>query len=154
MYNYINNRIRITSYSYFLNKFQSQNSNISESINQYEQTEYIYDTNFFSRELETFNCLAFLSDGYKIFNFGEIKNMDKKNGNYTFKLGFGGKVYECIIENITEEGDYYIARSYMDVPSEDGVIYVKYDSEYMINEFVDVRITDSTEYDLFGEIIE
>jgi len=65
-----------------------------------------------------------------------------------------GKVYECIIENITEEGDYYIARSYMDVPSEDGVIYVKYDSEYMINEFVDVRITDSTEYDLFGEIIE
>lgn len=64
-----------------------------------------------------------------------------------------GKTYECIIENITEDGDYYIARSYMDVPSEDGVIYIKYDSEYMINEFALVRITGSDEYDLFGEFI-
>ena len=62
--------------------------------------------------------------------------------------------YECIIENITEEGDYYIARSYMDVPSEDGVIYVKYNPEYMVNEFVNVKIIDSDEYDLYGEIID
>ena len=65
-----------------------------------------------------------------------------------------GKVYECLIENITEDGEYYIARSYMDVPSEDGVIYVKYNPEYMVNEFVDVKIIDSDEYDLFGEIVE
>ena len=64
-----------------------------------------------------------------------------------------GKVYECIIENITEDGQYYIARSYMDVPSEDGIIYVKYDPEYMINEFVDVKIVASDEYDLYGEFI-
>lgn len=55
-----------TNYSYILNRFQSQNSNISESINKYEQIEYVYDTNFFSQKLETFNCLAFLSNGYKI----------------------------------------------------------------------------------------
>ena len=42
----------------------------------------------------------------------------------------------------------------MDVPSEDGVIYVKYDSEYMINEFVNVKIVDSNEYDLFGEFFD
>lgn len=65
-----------------------------------------------------------------------------------------GKVYECLIENITEDGEYYIARSYMDVPSEDGVIYVKYNPEYMVNEFVDVKIIDSDEYDLFGEFVE
>ena len=65
-----------------------------------------------------------------------------------------GKVYECLIENITEDGEFYIARSYMDVPSEDGVIYVKYDSEYMINEFVNVKIVDSNEYDLFGEFFD
>lgn len=65
-----------------------------------------------------------------------------------------GNTYECIVENITEEGDYYIARSYMDVPSEDGVIYVKYNPEYMINEFVNVKITDSDEYDLYGEFVE
>lgn len=38
----------------------------------------------------------YISLGYKIFNFGNIKNMDKKNGAYTFKMGFGGKVYECV----------------------------------------------------------
>jgi ribosomal protein S12 methylthiotransferase len=64
-----------------------------------------------------------------------------------------GNIYECIIENITDDGDY-IARSYMDVPSEDGVIYVKYNPEYMFNEFVNVKITNSDEYDLFGEIID
>lgn len=38
----------------------------------------------------------YLSQGYKIFNFGDIKNNDKKNGNYIFKMGFGGKVYEHV----------------------------------------------------------
>ena len=65
-----------------------------------------------------------------------------------------GNVYECIVENITEDGEYYVARSYMDVPSEDGVIYIKYDPEYMINEFVSVKITNSDEYDLYGEFAE
>jgi ribosomal protein S12 methylthiotransferase len=65
-----------------------------------------------------------------------------------------GNTYECLIENITEDGEYYIGRSYMDVPSEDGVIYIKYNPEYMVNEFVSVSIVDSDEYDLFGEIVE
>ena len=42
----------------------------------------------------------------------------------------------------------------LQVPSEDGVIYIKYDSEYMINEFVKVKITNAMQYDLFGEIEE
>ncbi len=65
-----------------------------------------------------------------------------------------GNTYECLIENITEDGEYYIGRTYMDVPSEDGVVYIKFNPEYMINEFVNVKITDSNEYDLFGVINE
>lgn len=80
----------------------------------------------------------------------EIQQVVSKN-NLVSKIG---ETYECLIENITEDGEYYIARSYMDVPSEDGVIYVEYNPEYMINEFVNVRITDSNEYDLFGEFVE
>ncbi len=63
-----------------------------------------------------------------------------------------GKVYNCLIENVTEDGEYLIGRSYMDVPSEDGVIYIKNDNDTMINEFVDVEIIDSNEYDLFGVV--
>ena len=65
-----------------------------------------------------------------------------------------GNIYECLIENITEDGEYYIGRSWMDVPSEDGVVYIKYNPEYMINEFVKVKITDSDEYDLYGYIVK
>lgn len=65
-----------------------------------------------------------------------------------------GQVYECLIENITDDGEYYIGRSYMDVPSEDGVIYIAFHPEYMINEFVKVKIISSSAYDLYGEIID
>ena len=56
-----------TNFSYITNTLSSSNSNISESYNSYFQSEYIYDTNFFTRELETFTALTFLSDGNKIF---------------------------------------------------------------------------------------
>lgn len=52
-----------SNYNYLLKKFKSKNSNLSESINKYYQTDYIYDTHFFTQELPTFSCLAFLSDG-------------------------------------------------------------------------------------------
>ena len=54
-------------------------------------------SSFYSSHLLKWEIIKkYLSEGYKIFNFGSIKNMDKKNGNYLFKMGFGGKVYECI----------------------------------------------------------
>lgn len=56
-----------TNFSYITNTLNSCNSNISESYNSCFQSEYIYDTNFFTRELETFTALTFLSDGNKIF---------------------------------------------------------------------------------------
>lgn len=55
-----------TKYSYLLNTFNSENSNITESYNTYIQNEYIFDTHFFTQELETFSALCFLSDGNKI----------------------------------------------------------------------------------------
>lgn len=38
----------------------------------------------------------YINEGYNIFNFGSIKNMDKNNSSYLFKIGFGGNVYEYI----------------------------------------------------------
>lgn len=62
----ISENAKETNYSYFSGSLNSNNSSISESINTYLQTDYIYDTNFFTRNLENFTCLAFLSDGNKI----------------------------------------------------------------------------------------
>ena len=55
-----------THFNYFLNTLNSENSNISESYNTYLQNDYIYDTNFFTQNLETFSALVFLSDGTHI----------------------------------------------------------------------------------------
>lgn len=52
---------------------------------------------FYSSHLIKWEIIKkYLTLGYKIFNFGNIKSMDKKDGNYLFKMGFGGKVYECL----------------------------------------------------------
>lgn len=55
-----------TNYNYFTGTLTSKNSNISESINESINFDFIYDTNFFTQKLKTFSCLAFLSDGDKI----------------------------------------------------------------------------------------
>lgn len=64
-----------------------------------------------------------------------------------------GNVYECLIEDVTEDGDYYIGRTMMDVPSEDGVVFIKNDKDVMINDFIKVRVIKGLEYDLVAEIV-
>ncbi len=56
-----------TNFSYITNTLNAKNSNISETFSSYLQNEYIYETNFFTQDLETFTALAFLSDGNKIY---------------------------------------------------------------------------------------
>ncbi len=55
-----------TKYNYFTKKFASRDANLSESINTYTQLDYLYDSHFFTLELETFSCLSFLSTGSSI----------------------------------------------------------------------------------------
>lgn len=69
----ISENARETNFSYITNTLNSTNSNISESYNSYYQTDYIYDTNFFTRQLETFTALTFLSDGSKIYEPKKIQ---------------------------------------------------------------------------------
>ena len=71
-----------TFYNYFTNSLNSQNSNISESISSHVNTEFKFDFNFFSCNLETFSCLSFLSDGKAIIPPQKLKMkpyFDKSN---------------------------------------------------------------------------
>lgn len=69
----ISENAKETYFSYVSNTLKSSNSNISESYNSYYQTDYIYDTNFFTKNLETFTALTFLSDGNKIYKSNKIQ---------------------------------------------------------------------------------
>ena len=62
----ISENAKTTNFNILTKKFNSLDSNISESINSYSQFDYIFDTNFFTQKLETFSCLAFLSTGNSI----------------------------------------------------------------------------------------
>lgn len=50
-----------TNFSYISNSLRSKKSNISETISTSIQTDFVYDTNFFTQNLETFTCLGFIS---------------------------------------------------------------------------------------------
>ena len=64
--------------------------------------------------------------------------------------GFVGRTLRVLIED--EEEGFYVGRSYLDSPEIDGAVYVKSDKELEFNEYYEVLITDSTEYDLWGVI--
>ena len=55
-----------TKFSYITNTLNSENSNISETYSTFTQNDYIFDSNFFTQNLKTFESLSFLSDGNKI----------------------------------------------------------------------------------------
>ncbi len=68
----ISENAKETVFSYFTNSFNSKNSSISETVSTYMQSDYIYDTNFFTQSLENFNCLGFLSDGSRIMPIKKV----------------------------------------------------------------------------------
>ena len=63
-----------------------------------------------------------------------------------------GKSLEVLIETKTFDGKYYVGRSYRDVPDIDGYVYVKMVPQVLEGKYVKVKIIDSKEYDLIGEI--
>ena len=62
----ISENAKETVYNYLTRSFNSKNSSITESVSSVIQHDFIYDTNYFTQNLDTFNCLAFLSTGTSI----------------------------------------------------------------------------------------
>ena len=69
----ISENAKETNFNYITNSLNSKNSSITESLNTYTQKDFVYDTNFFTQDLETFSSLAFLSNGYKILKPAKLR---------------------------------------------------------------------------------
>lgn len=65
-----------------------------------------------------------------------------------------GRTVLAMIEGRLPDENAYAARTYMDAPNVDGLIFVQTSRELMTGDFVKVKITGSYEYDLIGEIVE
>ena len=64
-----------------------------------------------------------------------------------------GKEYETLIETLTFDEKYYVGRTYMDIPEEDGVVFIPNTKPNLENTWINVKITDVKNYDLIGEIL-
>ncbi|MCI5643718.1 MAG: 30S ribosomal protein S12 methylthiotransferase RimO [Peptoniphilus sp.] len=62
------------------------------------------------------------------------------------------KTLEVLIEEKIDENNY-IGRTYMDAPEIDGVTYIESNKNLEVNDFVNVKIIDTLDYDLVGEVI-
>ena len=63
------------------------------------------------------------------------------------------KEFDVIIDGYLSDDDVYVARSYMDAPDIDGMIFIDSDRELISGEIVRVVITDSDVYDLEARLI-
>ena len=67
-----------------------------------------------------------------------------------------GKNYKVLVEDMSFDGKYFIGRTMQDVPEEDGLVYIKnnkdLDENTILNNFVNCKIIEVSNYDLIGEI--
>ncbi len=64
-----------------------------------------------------------------------------------------GKVFNCIFDR--KEGDHFIGRTEFDSPDVDNEVLVDATKHYIqIGQFIDIKISEATEFDLYGEPVK
>ena len=65
-----------------------------------------------------------------------------------------GRHVECVVEDYDGFSDSYGGRTWMDAPEIDSSIRFVSDRDLNVGDFVTVRINDTDEYDLIGEVVD
>ncbi|QEK12217.1 30S ribosomal protein S12 methylthiotransferase RimO [Crassaminicella thermophila] len=65
-----------------------------------------------------------------------------------------GNIYDILVEEKVEDEGLYIGRTAYDAPEVDGVVYFNTKKPIDFGDLVKVKITDTLEYDLIGEILD
>ncbi len=65
-----------------------------------------------------------------------------------------GRELDVIIDGRLVDEDVYAARTYMDTPGVDGMLFVSSERELMSGDIVRIRVTGANEYDLIGELCD
>lgn len=67
------------------------------------------------------------------------------------------KEYEVVVEDISDDEEYFVCRSECEAPDVDGRIYLKINEEnankVIVGDFAKVKIIDYNDYDLFAKLI-
>ncbi len=65
-----------------------------------------------------------------------------------------GNEYEAVVDGFSEDGKFICARSYMDIPNEDGTIFIKNNGNVKSGDFIKCKITAVKNYDLIADLIK
>lgn len=79
----------------------------------------------------------------------EIQNQISKEINSSK----AGNIYKTIVDGIADDGIFYYGRTYAEAPEIDGIIYFTSPEPLSVGCFVDVKILNTEDYDLIGEVI-
>lgn len=72
---------------------------------------------------------------------------DRKNNSRV------GKTYTAIVEDVSEDGIFYYGRTYAEAPDIDGLVYFTSQEPLVAGQFVEVKILNTDNYDLIGEVV-
>lgn len=71
--------------------------------------------------------------------------------SYTHNAQRIGKTFKVLIDK--KEGGYFVGRTEFDSPEVDNEVLIKAEGTYLrVGDFANIRITDATEFDLYGEL--
>ncbi|MCX7921812.1 MAG: 30S ribosomal protein S12 methylthiotransferase RimO [Clostridia bacterium] len=65
-----------------------------------------------------------------------------------------GIVYKAIVEGVADDGIFYVGRTYAEAPEIDGEIYFTSQEPLNNGEFVNIKILNTDDYDLIGEVVD
>lgn len=69
-----------------------------------------------------------------------------------------GKKVTVLVEDMSFDGNYFVGRSFQDVPEIDGIVYIKNDGnrklEGVLNNFVECEVVEVSEYDLIADFLK
>ena len=83
--------------------------------------------------------------------YNKIMEIAKKTSKENLQKTLG-KTYEALIEEKTFDNKYYIGRTYMDIPNEDGVVFIKNTKQIPEGTWAKCEIIDIKDYDLVGSV--
>lgn len=64
-----------------------------------------------------------------------------------------GKEFETVVEGFDRFGECWFGRTAMDAPDIDGKVFFTSEKSLSVGEYVRIKITDTLDYDLIGEVI-
>ncbi len=73
---------------------------------------------------------------------------------YEHALSMKGRKLNVLVEGRIVDEDVYAARTYMDAPGVDGMVFLRSDRELLSGDIVTVLVTGADKYDLIGELCD